>query len=425
MSRERVAQVLCIGAGPANLSLAALAEPLQGVSVTVLEARDSVSWHPGLLWSHSRLQIHGLKDLVSLVDPRSEFTFVNFLHEEGRLYRHLTANRDYVSRAEFDQYFSWVASHLDVQLNTKVTSVEHDGSSFIVGTNRGYWQAETLVIGIGQIPHVPDCAREAIGAGVWHSVHHLRDGDPVEGKHVLLIGGGQSSAEVALDVLSGRTGLPKRLTWATGRGGLEPLDTSPFSDEWFTPSFVEYFNGMNAEGRAALLERQKPSYHGVNGDLLRLLYRRLYDLDFLTVSDFSHEILAGARLSSLTRRSGQVAALLRDELIGENRVVECDIAILGTGFKREIPDFLAPMLDRIVSDGPMWKVGEDYRVLWQGVEKGSIYAQNVAMNSHGVADANISLAAWRSAKILNSIVGFDRYRLVEQQIAHSLWEASD
>ncbi|MCX5357040.1 lysine N(6)-hydroxylase/L-ornithine N(5)-oxygenase family protein [Streptomyces mirabilis] len=420
MSRRRLAQVLAIGAGPANLSLAALAEPLEDISVTILEARDSVSWHPGLLWSNSRLQVDGIKDLVSLIDPRSEFSFMNFLHEEGRLYRHLIASKEYVSRAEFDQYFSWVAGRLDVHLGTTVKSIEHDGCCFLVETNSGTWEAETLVIGVGQAPFVPDCAQEALGPGTWHSVYHLKDGMPVGDKHVLLVGGGQSSGEVAHDLLSGRTGLPSKLTWATGRGGLTPLDDSPFSDEWFNPAFVDYFNSLGAAQRDASLVRQQAAYFGINRDLLALLYRRLYELDYLIPGTFTHEIMAGVRLSKIWNQPDGFGATLRDVTANSTKEIDCDLVIFGTGFKNEIPRFFEPIMDRIMARDGSYRVGDDYRIGWSGSEKGGIYVQNAALKTHGVADANISLAAWRSAKILNSILGTERYSIGGQDITHLL-----
>ncbi|MGW2964096.1 lysine N(6)-hydroxylase/L-ornithine N(5)-oxygenase family protein [Streptomyces sp. NPDC001220] len=420
MSRRHYAQVLGIGAGPANLSLAALAEPLDDLSVTLLESRDSVSWHPGLLWSSSRLQIDGAKDLVSLVDPRSEFSFMNFLHEEGRLYRHLIAAKEYVSRAEFDQYFAWAAARLDVRLDTGVISVNHDGKCFVVETSDGIWEAEDIVVGVGQVPYVPACAREAIGEGAWHAVDHLRYGLPVEGKHVLLVGGGQSSAEVALDLLSGRTGLPRALTWATGRKGLSPLDDSPFSNEWFNPAYVDYFFKLGEDQRKSLLASQKGAYFGISRDLLDRLYRRFYELDYLVQVSFVHRILTGFEMKNLSGRAGDFDAVLRDYVSGEEESVLCDLVVLGTGLARKVPSFFEPLIGAISCNGSSYEVSADFRVERRGGGRGRIYVQNAALETHGVADANISLAAWRSAKIINSILGKTHYRVDGDDIAHCL-----
>lgn len=64
--------VIGIGIGPFNLSLAALIEPTP-LRALFLEKRDALVWHPGLALPNSRLQVSPLKDCVTLVDPTSPF----------------------------------------------------------------------------------------------------------------------------------------------------------------------------------------------------------------------------------------------------------------------------------------------------------------------------------------------------------------
>jgi lysine N6-hydroxylase len=411
--------VLAVGGGPANLSFAALADPVAEIRVDVVEARPSVSWHPGLLWADSRLQVSGVKDLVSLVDPRSRFSFLNFLHEQGRLYRHLIASAEYVSRKEFDQYFTWAAQLLGVSLDEPVESVTHEDDGFRVRTRRGTRVADHLVLGVGQTPFLPECARHISSPQVWHASRHIDCGLPVGGKDVLLVGGGQSAAEAALDLLSGRTGLPRRLTWVTGRAGLAPLDASPFADEWFNPRFVEYFRELPAEQRARLLDRQAAAGRGVTLELLGQVYRRLYELDYLTDSGFSHELLAGVTLTELTEEPGGLRAVLLDSITGAARETRGDLVVLATGYRCQLPEFMAPLHDRMpIRDGG-YQVGGDYRVAWDGPDAHRIYLQNAAQRSHGIADPNLGLAAWRSAVILNSLLGREHYALKTDDITLS------
>jgi len=51
----------------------------------------------------------------------------------------------------------------------------------------------------------------------------------------------------------------------------------------------------------------------------------------------------------------------------------------------------------------------DYSVAWPGAPSHRIYMQNAGRYSHGVGDAQLSLAAWRSAVIVNSLVGSEVY----------------
>lgn len=419
MTHGDTAEVLAIGGGPANLSLAALAEPVAGCRVTIVEARKSVSWHPGLLWGDSRLQVSGVKDLVSLVDPRSRYSFLNFLHEQGRLYRHLIGSVGHVSRKEFDQYFTWAAQLIGVCLDEAVESVEHDGTGFVVRTGRGTRHANHVVIGVGQIPCLPECARDVASPRVWHASQHIDRGLPVGGQDVLLVGGGQSAGEVALDLLSGRTGLPRRLTWVAGRDGFAPLDDSPFANEWFNPRFVEYFRDLSGPQRAQLLDRQRGANHGVTGELLARVYRRLYELDYLTDTTFGHELLAGSRLTGLVEERGGFRAVVTDTVTGAVRETRSDLVVLATGYRSDLPAFIAPLHDRMPVDGDAYEVGADYRVAWDGPAANRIYIQNGARRSHGVADPNLGLVAWRSAVIINSLLDREYYSLKQDDITLS------
>src|SRR5262245_29721436 len=100
--RALAVDVLGIGAGPANLSLAALLAPVDSLSVRLLEQRSAVSWHPGLLLPDAMLQVSFLKDLVTPVLPTSPYSFLSFLVEHKRFYRFISAGYDRPSRAEFD-----------------------------------------------------------------------------------------------------------------------------------------------------------------------------------------------------------------------------------------------------------------------------------------------------------------------------------
>jgi lysine N6-hydroxylase len=50
-------------------------------------------------------------------------------------------------------------------------------------------------------------------------------------------------------------------------------------------------------------------------------------------------------------------------------------------------------------------VRSDFSIEWDGPPGLHIYAQNAARHMRGVADPNLSLMAWRSAVIANSLLG--------------------
>lgn len=85
-------EIMGVGFGPANLALAAAIHefPLvKGVSLadrtSFFEQQPGFSWHQGMLIEGATMQVSFLKDLVTLRNPVSEFSFVNFLHTQDRL----------------------------------------------------------------------------------------------------------------------------------------------------------------------------------------------------------------------------------------------------------------------------------------------------------------------------------------------------
>jgi lysine N6-hydroxylase len=47
---------------------------------------------------------------------------------------------------------------------------------------------------------------------------------------------------------------------------------------------------------------------------------------------------------------------------------------------------------------------EDYQALWDGPATHRIYMMNAGLRTHGIADPQLSLAAWRAAVIVNSLL---------------------
>ncbi|MFN7053210.1 MAG: SidA/IucD/PvdA family monooxygenase, partial [Gemmobacter sp.] len=83
---DRIHDLIGIGFGPSNLALAiALRERQSPLDALFLEAQPAFAWHPGMMIPGADMQVSFLKDLVSLRDPTSGFSFLSYLHEKGRL----------------------------------------------------------------------------------------------------------------------------------------------------------------------------------------------------------------------------------------------------------------------------------------------------------------------------------------------------
>lgn len=268
-----------------------------------------------------------------------------------------------------------------------------------------------LVLGSGREPWLPEFAVKLRGDTVLHAAEFRTVRPALRGRDVLVVGAGQSGAEVVNHLLSGELGLPRSLTWISSRLGILPLDDSPFSNEWFHPAYVDHFYGLSAERRQELLSRQRMASDGVSETLLSEIYRRLYELDTLQPGRLRHRLLVCRRVIDLLRDRGRLVATVHDEDTGGIESHQADVVICATGYRSQFPGYLEPLRGRILGSDGALRIRRDYSLEWDGPPELGIYVQNAAESTHGVADPNLSLAAWRSARIVNSICGRTVYRI--------------
>jgi len=109
---NKINDIIGIGFGPANIAVAiALEEMYCDKSVLFFEKKQNSSWQNELLISDSDIQNHPLRDLVTPRNPRSKYSFTNFLYEKSRLYEYLNTGYTFPLRIEYNQYVTWVAEH--------------------------------------------------------------------------------------------------------------------------------------------------------------------------------------------------------------------------------------------------------------------------------------------------------------------------
>jgi lysine N6-hydroxylase len=408
MDSDVTLDALGVGAGPFNLSLAALLAP------TVFKARffdksADFEWHPGLLFPEATIQVSYLKDLVTLVDPTSPYSFLAFLRAHKRLYRFINRTENRVSRKEFNQYLQWVAARLpNVEFGAEVCEVAIDEQSFSVQLDHRRIHTKTIVLGTGLVPNIPPWGRSYLGDHVFHSNDYLHHPVNVTGRVVAVVGGGQSGAEVVWHLLLDPEHLPARLVWISHRPNLLPLDESPFTNELFNPVYSDYFFSLSQEQRDVLLAEQKLASDGISQGLLQRIYDRLYDLEFLEAAGRRVGVLPGHEVIDMQHTSAGCDLALRDRW-GTSRNVRADVIVLGTGYSYALPKAMQPLADRMSWDRDGLPVRADFSVEWDGPPELRIYAQDAARHMRGVADPNLSLMAWRSAIIANSLLGRQVY----------------
>src|SRR5215208_8142900 len=129
--KRDVYDILGVGFGPANLALAICLEEeaeegRRDLKRLFLEIKPRAVWHPGMLLEDSLIQISVLKDLATVRNPRSRFTFLNYLKTQGRLFEFLNLRDLFPTRIEFNDYLRWVAGELEqrVRYGREVLAVE-------------------------------------------------------------------------------------------------------------------------------------------------------------------------------------------------------------------------------------------------------------------------------------------------------------
>jgi L-ornithine N5-oxygenase len=416
----KIVDVLGIGFGPANIALAiALEELAPAMSVQFLERRLGPLWQPNMLLPGSDIQNHPLRDLVTPRNPRSRYSFTNFLFEQDRLYEHLNLPLHHPLRAEYAQYVSWAANFFDdkVAYGCEAASVEAikpangEGAHYKVCSVDGrVFHARSLVLAPGRTPHIPAPFADIKD----RRVRHLNDYMPALAEavaatngrcRVAVIGGSQSAIEILLHA-SGHTGVQEVVGY-TRNFGYRQKDTSPFSDEVYFPSFVDTFHNASPEHKARLRqELVHTNYSSADIDVLNQLYVRKYEQTLQGESQL--QLRTCEDMVGCIPNANGVQIESRQYLQGSIHSQSFDLVILATGFldlgtgdrQEPFPRILAPIAHE--NDIDTLTITRDYRVdLQNGLPT---YLNGLCESSHGMGDAgSFSLLALRSQNIVQSL----------------------
>lgn len=395
-----------IGVGPANLSLASLMYSSPELTNVFLERKASFGWHDGQQIPGASLQVSMLKDLVSLTDPTNAFSFLSYLHSLGRIHHFLNARFDAVPRQEFRNYLEWASSkNPNIVFGQDVRSVEFDGV-FRVHTNSGVITADHLSVGVGSQPWIPPQARADLDGRQFHVSEFVSEARDMAGLRVGVVGGGQSGAEAFLDLISRPSEkLPRRVSWISRRANYLPMDDSPFTNDYYMPCYSDHFATLDAEARRRFNAQHMLSSDGISESTLKQIYQRAYIHRFV---DGSPDLIALYPNSEVTAVADGGANSPWDLTLTNNarqHHIELDVIVWATGFRTARMDFLEPIDHRLEREGDEYKIDNSFAVRWDGPPDHNIFMQNAARQQRGLADANLSLIAWRSQRILDRIRG--------------------
>lgn len=396
-----------VGVGPFNLSIAALLADKPQISSRFFESRDSFAWHPGLLLDNTHMQTMFLKDLVSAVNPESRYSFLSYLVKNKKFYRFLSAELQCISRHEFSDYLAWAANQLEnVQLSTRVEQVEYTGDAFKLHTNQGSYLADNLCIGTGKVPAIPECAKAHLGQRVFHAAQIGLGEHNFSGKRVMIVGGGQSGADIFLNALQHKWGKPKSLDWLSRRANYQPLDEAAFTNEFFTPDYVDAFVNLDSQVKSHEITQQKLTSDGITQKALLTIYQELYHRFDVLKEQKWVKLLPHRTLTQMNAVGGTFTLTASNALGQCLETHQADIVILATGFEAPNPACLSTIFPLLDLDGQhRYQMTPDFEIKWEGQQRNKIFAVNAGMHSHGIAEPQLSLMAWRSARIINRLAG--------------------
>lgn len=263
---EPIHDLICVGFGPASLAIAiALADtypsssspsaaihsvPFTTVSPSspspsplppttlFLERQPQFAWHAGMQLPGAKMQISFLKDLATPRNPRSHFTFLNYLHSKGRFDTFVNLGTFLPTRMEYEDYLRWCAGHFEaegrVRYGEEVVGVEalreakgaevEAGSEERQGeTGQGKvksWRVTSIavstgeritrtcrhvVIAVGGRPSIPAAFPQHDERVVHSSRYSWSVGRLLPERErryrIVVVGGGQSSAEIFADLM--------------------------------------------------------------------------------------------------------------------------------------------------------------------------------------------------------------------------------
>ncbi|MEU6484222.1 SidA/IucD/PvdA family monooxygenase [Streptomyces sp. NPDC046887] len=409
-------EVLAIGAGPSNLALAVALEESGSTGLAadtlILEQHSDVQWQRNLLLPFARSQVSFIKDLVTLRNPQSRFSFLSFLHAKGRLDEFVNLGTFNPFRREISEYLQWVANsleHVAVRYNAKVREVHprraDDGTVTgwrVTLTDGDTIDARDLVVGTGRDARVP---AEFAGLPQDRVIHSTQYSTriaqyPIDRPvRVVVIGAAQSAAEMFVSV---HKDLPLSQPTLIHRSiGLMNYQTSKFVNELFFPSFIGEFHASSPGARRQILdEMRQTNYAGLAAPFLDETYTMLYEQKLSGVQRSA--VRSMTEVLSAKEEDGEVVLELRDRRTGRVEQHRCDLVLLGTGYDQRMPAMVRALAEQVGL--AEIEVNRDYRVELGDDVPAGLYLQGFNEATHGISDSLLSVLAQRSHEITTDIL---------------------
>ncbi|TXS04582.1 L-lysine 6-monooxygenase [Streptomyces sp. col6] len=417
-----VHDLIGIGFGPSNVAMAiAISEhnarsgTQEAVTARFFEQQPRFGWHRGMLIDDATMQVSFLKDLVTLRNPASEFSFLCYLKSKGRLIDFINHKNLFPLRVEFHEYFEWAAAQVADLVSydhevVGVTQVVRDGTvEFLDVTVRSgegltVHRARNLVIGTGLRPLVPEGVER--GDRVWHNSELLTRVGELDGTsptRFVVVGAGQSAAENVAYLHRRFPGA--EICAVFSRYGYSPADDSSFANKIFDPDAVDEFYAAPESVKRRLMDYHgNTNYSVVDIDLIDDLYRQMYQEKVLGTERL--RFLNVSRLTEVKETQDKVRATVTSLVTGEETLLDADVVVFATGYSPADPlGLLGEAAELCLRDEEgRVRVERDYRIAADTALNCGIYLQGGTEHTHGITSALLSNTAIRVGEILDSLL---------------------
>ncbi|QES51319.1 L-lysine 6-monooxygenase [Streptomyces venezuelae] len=424
-----------IGFGPSNVAMAiALSEHnasvgrQEAVTAHFFERQPEFGWHRGMLIDDATMQVSFLKDLVTLRNPTSEYSFLCYLQSKGRLIDFVNHKNLFPLRVEFHDYFQWAAAKVDdmVSYGSEVVAVRPVVEDGVVqymdvtarsGSELVVHRARNLVVGTGLTPRMPEGVDRT--DRVWHNsdllgkVEGLKGTDP---RRFIVVGAGQSAAENVAYLH--RTFPEAEVCAVFSRYGYSPADDSSFANRIFDPAAVdEYFIAPEEIKQKLIGYHGNTNYSVVDIDLIDDLYRQEYQEKVLGTERL--RFLKVSRLTEVMETPDKVRVTVESLVTGEKTPLDADVLVYATGYRSADALGLLGEVEQYCQRDEQGRVRveRDYRITTDPELNCGIYLQGGTEHTHGITSSLLSNTAVRVGEILDSIVANGRAPLAQAERA--------
>ncbi len=412
----KVFDMIGIGYGPAHIALnICLKECKKNTTYNslFLEKKKNFVWHEGLLLPNTYMQISFLKDIATLRNPNSKYTFINYLFEQNRLNEFINLNQTQPSRAEFNDYLSWAAqkSSQNVTYNRFVKQVlpivnPNTGNVELLkviayaqekGRNHTFY-AKNLSVALGSIPN-----KLMLGTlnQVIHSaefLHKIKTLKKDKAYRFVVVGSGQSAIEMLLHLYHNFPNA--QIDTVLRKFAYNSVASSPFVNEIFDNKQVDsHYFGNNYVKEHLFI---KPTNYGVCDEKeLSELYGIMYhqkctNNNRISIKNFT-TVVGGKQM-------GEGVELRLEDMEKEvSYTQQYDAVFLGTGFRKHSLNLLDKLRPYCVEKNGELFANRDYSVRTKTDFQPKVFLLGHSEAQHGIGNTLLSNIAERAEELRKAL----------------------